>query len=194
VDYNSLDKGGALGVKVTFQDPATRAHKVLYYFSADLSDDGLKRNSAVLRFCNSLGPTNSLLKAASYLLHQNGFSIARDYLLRVSASILQDDSGVPLRYYNSGKMDSTILWYLHRTNQSVQKLLSTGSSPVLCHKLAKAVDVRFRLSLQPAGCDGDTCGAKVNSKESICRPSSLTITLYDALWKLLNGKLSAAYR
>jgi hypothetical protein len=103
VDYNSLGKAGALGVKVTFLDPATGAHKVLYYFSADLSDDGLKRNSAVLRFCNSLGPTNSLLKAASYLLHQNGFSIARDYLLRVSASILQDDSGVPLRYYNSGK-------------------------------------------------------------------------------------------
>jgi hypothetical protein len=103
VDYNSLGKGGALGVKVTFLDPATGADKVLYYFSADLSDVGLKRNSAVLRFCNSLGPTNSLLKAASYLLHQNGFSIARDYLLRVSASILQDDSGVPLRYCNSGK-------------------------------------------------------------------------------------------
>jgi hypothetical protein len=103
VDYNSLGKEGALGVKITFLDPATDAHKVLYYFSADLSDDGLKRNSAILRFCNSLGPTNSLLKSASYLLHQNGFRIARDYLLRVSASILQDDSGVPLRYCSSAK-------------------------------------------------------------------------------------------
>jgi hypothetical protein len=103
VDYNSLGKGGVRGVKVTFLDPATGAHKALYYFSADLSDDGLKRNSAVLRFCNSLIPTNSLLKASSYLLHQNGFSIARDYLLRVSASILQDDSGIPLRYCSLGK-------------------------------------------------------------------------------------------
>jgi hypothetical protein len=99
VDYNFLGKGGTRGVKVTFLDPATGAHKVLYYFSADLSDDGLKSNSAVLRFCNSLGPTNSLLKAASYLLHQNGFNIARNYLLRVSASILQDDSGIPLRNF-----------------------------------------------------------------------------------------------
>jgi hypothetical protein len=96
VDYNSLGKGG---VKVTFLDPVTGGQKVLYYFSADLSDDGLKRNSAVLRFCNSLGPTNSLLKADSYLLHQNGFNIARNYLLRISASILQDDSGIPLRYF-----------------------------------------------------------------------------------------------
>ena len=99
MDYNA-PAGGARGVKVTFLDPATGAHKNLYYFSADLSDDGLKRNSAVLRFCNSLGPTNSLLKAASYLLQQNGFTIARNYLLRVSASILEDDSGIPLRSFS----------------------------------------------------------------------------------------------
>jgi hypothetical protein len=103
VDYNSLGKGAARGVKVTFLDPATGAHKALFYFSADLSDDGLKRNSEVLRFCNSLGPTNSLLKAASYLLHQNDFNIARNYLLRVSASVLQDDSGIPLRYCDPEK-------------------------------------------------------------------------------------------
>ncbi|MBV9104721.1 MAG: hypothetical protein JO313_01730 [Verrucomicrobia bacterium] len=103
VDYSFLGQGGVRGVKVTFLDPTTGVHKALYYFSADLSDDGLKRNSAVLRFCNRLGPTNSLLKAASYLLHQNGFNIARNYLLQVSASLLQDDSGIPLRYYNPGK-------------------------------------------------------------------------------------------
>ncbi|MBV8377525.1 MAG: hypothetical protein JO279_11045 [Verrucomicrobia bacterium] len=103
VDYSSLGKGGTHGVKVTFLDPATGVHKALYYFSADLSDDGLKRNPAVLRFCNTLGPTNSLLKAASYLLHQDGFSIARNYLLQVSASILQDDSGIPLRYLTPEK-------------------------------------------------------------------------------------------
>ncbi len=103
VDYNFLGKGGTRGVKVTFLDPATGADKVLYYFSSDLSDEGLKKDSAVLRFCNRLGPTNSFLKAASYLLHQNGFVIARNYLLRVSASILQDDSGIPLRYCSPEK-------------------------------------------------------------------------------------------
>ena len=100
VDYISLSKGSARGVKVSFLDPARGEQKTLYYFSADLSDDGLKRNQEVLRFCNKLGPTNSFLKAASYLLHQNGFSLARSYLLRASASILQDDSGIPLRYFS----------------------------------------------------------------------------------------------
>jgi hypothetical protein len=62
-------------------------------------------------------------------------------------------------------MDFTVLWNLHRNNQSVQKLLPTRSSPVLCHELAKAAHVRFRLSIQPAGCDADTCAAKVNSNK-----------------------------
>ena len=98
VDYTPL--AGTRGVKISFVDPATNAHTVLYYLPADLSDEGLKRNSAVLRFCDHFGPTNSFLKAASYLLHGNSFNLARNYLLRVSASILQDDSGIPLRSFS----------------------------------------------------------------------------------------------
>jgi hypothetical protein len=75
----------------------------LYYFTADLSDGGLKANQSLLRFCASLRPTNSFLKAPSYLLFQNGFNIARDFLLRVSATILQDDSGIPIRYFTRDK-------------------------------------------------------------------------------------------
>jgi hypothetical protein len=99
VDYISPNKGVARGVRITFLDPGMNAQKVLYYFSADLSDAGLKTNQSVLRFCRSLGLANSFLKAPSYLLHQDGFNIVRDFLLRASASILQDDSGIPIRYF-----------------------------------------------------------------------------------------------
>jgi hypothetical protein len=103
VDYLSSNKGVARGVKITFQDPVTGGRKIVYYFTADLSDGGLKANQSLLRFCASLGPTNSFLKAPSYLLFQNGFNIARDFLLRVSATILQDDSGIPIRYFTRDK-------------------------------------------------------------------------------------------
>jgi hypothetical protein len=99
VEYISQNKGSARGVRITFLDPGTNSQKVLYYFCADLSDGGLKTNQSILRFCRSLGLANSFLKAPSYLLHQDGFNIARDYLLRASATILQDDSGVPVRYF-----------------------------------------------------------------------------------------------
>src|SRR5262249_3290695 len=82
-----------------FVDPASGSKKEMYYFTTDLSDDALKKNPALLRFCESLGPANSLLKAASYLLHGGNFSVVRDFLLQNSVSLLQDDSGIPVRYF-----------------------------------------------------------------------------------------------
>jgi hypothetical protein len=73
--------------------------KTLYYFSTDLSNSGA-RSSGFLKFCSTLGPGNSLLKSASYLLHSGNFTTVRDYILANSATVIQDDSGVPLTYYN----------------------------------------------------------------------------------------------
>jgi hypothetical protein len=162
VDYNSLGKGAARGVKVTFLDPVTGAHKALYYISADLSDDGLKANSAVLRFCKSLGPTNSLLKAASYLLHQNGFNIARNYLLGVSASILQDDSGIPLRYCTPDK------WTLRFFGTYAGLDLFKGFyQPDLRQYYAtsapKPLTFGFGYQFNRQECAADTCGPKIKS-------------------------------
>jgi hypothetical protein len=108
IEYISLDKAGAVvqgfqgatrGAKITFTDSATGSEKIIYYFTSDLSDDALKRNSGLLRFCEGLGPFNSLLKAASYLLHEGGFDTARNFLLQNSSAILQDDSGIPVHFF-----------------------------------------------------------------------------------------------
>jgi hypothetical protein len=112
MDYISLAPSGGIingfggsvrGIRMVLVDPTTSAQKTLYYFSSDLSDSFLKGNPAVVRFCERLGPTNSFLKAASYLLHQNSFNTARNLLLQVSASILEDDSGIPIRYLTADR-------------------------------------------------------------------------------------------
>jgi hypothetical protein len=89
------------GVRILFagQDGA---EKTLYYFSTDLSNTGV-RSSGFLKFCASLAPGNSLIKSASYLLHSGSFTATRDFLLNNSATIIQDDSGIPLADYNSKK-------------------------------------------------------------------------------------------
>lgn len=92
-------KGGTRGIRITYVDQANGAQKRMYYFSADLSDDALRRNPGILRFCSAFTPANALLKAASYLPHENGFSISRNYLLQNASAILQDDSGIPVRYF-----------------------------------------------------------------------------------------------
>jgi hypothetical protein len=86
------------GARIAFAGP-DGVEKTLYYFSTDLSNGGAK-SSGFLKFCSSLAPGNSLIKSASYLLHSGNFTTVRDYILANSATIIQDDSGVPLQYYS----------------------------------------------------------------------------------------------
>jgi hypothetical protein len=82
------------GVKIVFSDGGGPL-QTLYYFSTDLGDDGVKR-SGFLAFCDKLGVADSFIKSASYLLHNGGFATVRGFLLDHSATILQDDSGIPV--------------------------------------------------------------------------------------------------
>jgi hypothetical protein len=84
-------------VKIVFTGPQGQ-DQTLYYFSTDLSD-GSVEHSGLLPWCASLGPARSFLKAASYLMHSDGFENSRKFLLAQSAAILQDDSGIPMRYF-----------------------------------------------------------------------------------------------
>jgi hypothetical protein len=86
------------GVRITFAG-SDGVERTLYYFSTDLSNGGVK-SSGFLQFCQTLAPGNSLIKSASYLLHSRNFSVVRDFLLTNSATVIQDDSGVPLANFD----------------------------------------------------------------------------------------------
>jgi hypothetical protein len=89
------------GVRIIFTS-GDGQDKTLYYFSTDLSNSGVKA-SGFLTFCATLAPGNSLIKSASYLLHSGNFTTVRDFLLANSATIIQDDSGIPLAHYGASK-------------------------------------------------------------------------------------------
>jgi hypothetical protein len=86
------------GVRIIFAGD-DGVEKTLYYFSTDLSNSGV-RVSGFLKFCAALAPGNSLLKSASYLLYSPNFATVRHFLLANSATVIQDDSGIPLAYYS----------------------------------------------------------------------------------------------
>jgi hypothetical protein len=94
-------KNATRGVRIVYAG-SDGAEKTLYYFSTDLSNSGVKV-SGFLKFCQTLAPGNSLIKSASYLLHSGNFATVREFLLANSATIIQDDSGIPLAYYNPKK-------------------------------------------------------------------------------------------
>lgn len=82
------------GVKIVFAGKDGAA-QTLYYFRTDVSDSGVK-NSGFLRFCETLGRGDGLLKSASYLMHSGNFTKVRDFVLDRSDAIVQDDSGIPV--------------------------------------------------------------------------------------------------
>ena len=95
-------KGTTPGVRIMFTGPAGRP-QTLYYFTTDLANWAIKINPNFMKFCEQQGNGVSLLKAASYLMHSDNFSQVRDFLLTHSKIILQEDSGIPYRYFAKDK-------------------------------------------------------------------------------------------
>ena len=87
---------GSPGVEIIYQQPGG-PQQTLYYFKADLSNGKECRN--FIQWLGDLGPGSSYLKAASYLLPLEWFSETRNFLLKTSDLILQDDSGIPFRAF-----------------------------------------------------------------------------------------------
>ena len=91
------------GVEMDFRrDDDSSVHKLLY-ITANLSDAGLARNPGFLKLLGGLGGSSTLLKATSYMVHKPEFSTIRQTVLSMSAAVLQDDSGVPYRYFSTPK-------------------------------------------------------------------------------------------
>jgi hypothetical protein len=94
-------KAVARGVKIVFTS-GDGPEQTLYYFNTNLANDGVK-SSGFLAFCAKLGVADSFVKSASYLLHGGGFSTVRNFMLDHSGTILQDDTGIPVTYFDRKK-------------------------------------------------------------------------------------------
>jgi hypothetical protein len=96
-------RGGSPGVRIRYTDNQSGDSQTLYYFTTDISDGGIKASPGFLKFCQRLGRGVSLLKSSSYLLFENGFATIRNFMLDHSNMIVQDDSGIPLVYFDPNK-------------------------------------------------------------------------------------------
>lgn len=90
---------GAPGVRITYHRPG-HSEQTLYYFQSNLANGEQCRR--FLSWLGGLGEGATYLKAASYLLHGSEFSQVRDFLLSTSSVVVEDDSGIPFRYFSQG--------------------------------------------------------------------------------------------
>ena len=91
------------GVTIFFSDASGRQRK-LTYLGLNLSDTVKKRPDA-MRFLEQLRSVKTLLKSASYLMHKSYFSTIRRVILAQSDVVVEDDSGIPFRFFHEEEWD-----------------------------------------------------------------------------------------
>lgn len=114
VVFGSLDHGGTFregrpgmggtpGVQISYTDNHSGRKQTLFYFTTDISDGGISSNPAFINFCQAHGVGASFLKSSSYLMFEEGFNRVREFIMNHSNTIVQDDSGIPIQYFNPQK-------------------------------------------------------------------------------------------
>jgi hypothetical protein len=86
------------GVEIRYVD-ADSVIKKVYFFSTNIGNDGMKANPGFTAFVKGMNHYNTYLKSASCLMHEPFFSSIRNLILDGSGNVLEDDSGIPLKFF-----------------------------------------------------------------------------------------------
>ena len=114
VEYVSIDREANIqpireglipGVKIKFVPKEETEPRTLYYFSADLSNQGIQAHPELTKFISKSDKSVTYLNTASYLMHYTEFTQIRESILTNSNYLLQDDSGMPLKFFSQNQWD-----------------------------------------------------------------------------------------
>ncbi len=96
------------GVRIIYKSAGSDVEKELCYYKADISDMGLQADRAFYKLLQSFDFQSTYLKSASYLMHNDYFSTVRTLILEKSKYVLQDDSGIPFRFFKPTKWNTVL--------------------------------------------------------------------------------------
>ncbi len=94
-----LDLNYIHGIRIEFESDDSDKPQTLYYFRLNLDNKFFDRNRHFLSFLKGLGPFTTFMKSASYVMFDPKVSSARQFVLDQSRYIVQEDSGIPLKYF-----------------------------------------------------------------------------------------------
>lgn len=89
------------GYRIRFRDGQSGASKELIYLSTKIDASLFDTQSPEGRFFGRIQHASVMLKAAIYLLHMPKNRPVAEYLLDHADVVIQDDSGLPFRYFES---------------------------------------------------------------------------------------------
>ncbi|HPG72782.1 MAG TPA: hypothetical protein PLM49_00715 [Bacteroidales bacterium] len=129
---NTLDQVECIRFKILRQGDDKL--KDFTYFYADISDSGFTKAKVLKTYLDNLRGCNTFIKSASYLSHYGTFSNIRDLVLLKSDAVLEDDTGVPYRYFTHDT------WTPHLFGVYVKPIADFPSSYLYQKDLASAYD------------------------------------------------------
>ena len=127
------------GVRVKFMRVGDPRERMITYLSADMSDTGLAKTPQYLEFVKKSGFKMTFIKSASYLMHIDAFSRIRGFIVDGSQLVVQDDSGIPFRYFADndwnrrfyGTYVGPIPMFANRMQKDMrQAFVSEGAQPI----------------------------------------------------------------
>lgn len=100
-NFNEIKSAQNKGVRFYYNNKGSNEVRQITYISTNLADGTLSVNKDLLAFFDKIqGPMCSYVKSASYLMHKDAFSTIRNTLLTKSKYHLQDDSGIPYKFFD----------------------------------------------------------------------------------------------
>ena len=117
-DLSNISDSTYVGNRFYFKRNGEDKVRTLTYFAVNIQDSpyhsrgglvakGLETRTDLVNYFKDINIKSTYIKSASYLMHRPTFSIIRDLILSESEYLLQDDSGIPVKYFDAEKWDLT---------------------------------------------------------------------------------------
>ena len=117
-DLKGMPDSTYVGNRYYFKKEGSDKIRTLTYFAANLQNmpyvsrsglvaNGLDQRTDFHAFLKSLDIRATYLKSASYLMHRPTFSKVRNVIIDGSDYVLEDDSGIPIKFFDEDKWDLT---------------------------------------------------------------------------------------
>lgn len=117
-DITNITDSTYIGNRYYFKKSGENKVRTLTYFAVNIQNSayhsrgglvakGLDTRSDLVAYFKGLNIKATYLKSASYLMHRPSFSVIRNLILTESEYVLQDDSGIPVKYFDTNKWDLT---------------------------------------------------------------------------------------
>jgi hypothetical protein len=138
INWQKPPKSRVPGVEISFRKGSGKTQKVRY-FMLNVIDAALAGSSPnFIPYLSKQAPFAVIIKSASYLMHNDKvkFTQIREALIASADFIVQDDSGIPLRYFTTdrwnlgfhGYYDGPIGLFRNRMQPDFKKAMDTFST------------------------------------------------------------------